>query len=445
MRKLPMITGLILVLFYILACLSPLVISLVISPETHHEFLVETGKGFALISFMILMLQPLLAGRFRWIERPFGLDIVIRFHKYAAILATVLLIAHPVLLATGKDGPSAVFGLNVPVSVYIGRIALVILLINMFLSLYNLPRGMKFEKWRVYHDFLGPFLLVLIFLHSLLKGKDLELQVMQYFWLGMLLIAVTAFLYHRIIRPRSLKKHPYRVDEVKQESDDVWTVKLVPPEGQAIYEYKPGQFQFITFYRDGDLPVEEHHWTISSSPSQRDYVSSTIKNLGDFTATIGQTKKGDTAVVHAPFGRFSYVFYPGEKDLVLLIGGIGITPVMSMLRHMRDTGVSIPVLLLYANKNENSIVFRDELSEMEKNESQSLKVVHVLEEPGEEWSGERGHIDREQIERYCGKDLTEKSFYLCGPPGTIHAAMQVLRELGVKDKQIHLEVFSFLT
>jgi len=440
-----MITGLILVAAYILICLSPLALSLIISQETHHELLFETGKGFALVSFMILMLQPLLAGRFRWIERPFGLDIVIRFHKYAAIIATVLLISHPVFLATGKDGPAAVFGLNVPISVYIGRFALIILLINVFLSLFSLPRGMKFEKWRVYHDFLGPLLLVLIFFHSLLKGEDLELSALQYFWLGTLLMAVTVFLYHRIIRPQSMKKHPYRVIDVKQEADDVWTVKLAPPEGHDVYQYKPGQFQFITFYRGDNLPVEEHHWTISSSPAQRDYVSSTIKNLGDFTSTMGETKKGDTAVVHAPFGRFSYVFYPDEKDLVFITGGIGITPVMSMLRHMRDTQTNISVLLLYANANERSIIFRDELSDMKEKGSPSLKVVHVLEEPGEGWNGEKGRIDRERIDRHCGDILAEKSFYLCGPPGMIKATLRILKERGVKDKRIHLEVFSFLT
>ena len=224
----------------------------------------------------------------------------------------------------------------------------------------------------------------------------------------------------------------------------MWTVKLAPPKGERCYDYLPGQFHFLTFHRGRNLPVEEHHWTISSSPSEMDTISSTIKELGDFTATIGQTKPGDTATAHGAFGRFSYVLHQDERDLVFIAGSIGITPLMSMLRHMCDTQSTISVLLLYGNRSEEDIVFRQELSEIEAGGSPRLKVVHVLSKPTESWCGETGRIDGQKIQEFCGRNLREKAYYICGPPAMISATIKNLRDFSVANAQIHVEVFAFL-
>jgi ferredoxin-NADP reductase len=173
-------------------------------------------------------------------------------------------------------------------------------------------------------------------------------------------------------------------------------------------------------------------------------VSSTIKALGDFTSTMGQTRVGDRAAVHGGFGRFSYVLYPKERDLVFIAGGIGITPLMSMIRHMQDTRDTRQVLLLYANKDQSGIVFSRELSEIEAGGHPSLRVVHVLGSPGPGWKGETGFVDEEKILRLCGDDLDGKIFYVCGPSGLIDAVLDALTGLGVEDYRIRIEIFSFL-
>ena len=190
--------------------------------------------------------------------------------------------------------------------------------------------------------------------------------------------------------------------------------------------------------------MEEHHWTISSSPAQKSYISSTIKAVGDFTATIGRTRIGDTAAVHGPFGRYSYVLHPEERDLVFLAGGIGITPLMAMLRHMRDVGDTRSVTLLYANKKEAGIVFRDELQQIAAGKNPNLSLIHVLSRPHENWTGETGHLDRDKIEKYCGPNLDEKTFYVCGPVKMAEGVMGILRKMGVPEWRIRREIFSFL-
>jgi len=439
-----MVRGLVYIVIYCVLVISPLLIVTFANPPSGQGIIYEIGKGFALIGFMILGLQAVLAARIKWIERPFGFDIVIRYHKHMAVFAAILILSHPLLLAFGGAGLALLTTLKIPWYLWAGKITLALLVITAVISLPQSPLRLSFERWRILHDTLFPAIIVLAFLHSSFIGMDFKSAVLRGLWVGMLALALLVFIYHRFVRPLLLDHHRYRVVAVRQETNNVWTVTLAPPKGERRYAYLPGQFQFITFHRGRGLPEEEHHWTISSSPTVKGSVSSTIKELGDFTVTIGQTKPGDTATIHAPFGRFSYVLHPDERDLVFVAGGIGITPLMGMLRHMRDTKAAIPVLLLYANKDEGEICFKKELAAIEKGRNPKLKVVHCLSGPAQGWKGETGRIDRERIERYCGKGIGKKAFYICGPPGLLEGTIATLKALGVPDGRMHIEIFSFL-
>lgn len=440
-----MIRGLTLLLLYILALGSPLALASILAPEASSAFLYELGRGMALSGATLLLLQVVLAARLKWVERSFGQDMLLRFHRNTGVLGLAMLIPHPILLALGGAGWGLLWNLHTPWYITAGRLALLVLVLNVAASLLRRRIKLSFERWRLAHDLLGPALLVLILLHSSNAGQDLKAGSMRMAWFVAFGSIFVLSAYHRIVRPILLGRHPYRVVEVRPKAENVWTIRLAPPKGHKRFNYLPGQFQFLTLHRHGrDLPEEEHHFTISSSPTETGYISSTIKAVGDFTATIGKTRPGDTATVHAPFGRFSYLLHPKDTDMVFIAGGIGITPLRSMLRHMHDTGAKRNVLLIYANRREQDIVFRRELDEMAAESGGRLTAVHVLSQPEPEWRGETGHIDKQLITRLCGQDLPSKAFYLCGPPGLVRASLQVLRQLGVPARRIRLEYFSFL-
>ncbi|MFP4169356.1 MAG: ferric reductase-like transmembrane domain-containing protein [Desulfonatronovibrionaceae bacterium] len=440
-----MIGGLSRILLYMGIIIIPMSMVTIGGRGSAQGFIYELGRNAGLVAVMILFSQVLLAARIKWIERPFGLDILLRFHKYMGITAAFLLLAHPLLLAAGSGRLDLLISLKQPVYIWLGKAGLVLLLAHTGFSLYSSRLNLQFETWRLIHDILAPVLIAVAFIHSLATGSDLQQPLMQGLWFVFLIIAAGVYGWHLLIRPIRLKKRPWQVVEVLPEAPNVWTVKLSPPAGKSIYDYLPGQFQFITFYRGRNLPVEEHPWTISSSPTEKKYISSTIKSLGDFTASIKDTRPGDTAAVHGPFGRFSHVLNPKENDLVFVAGGIGITPLMSMLRYMRDKKEKKrSVLLLFGNPNTEQIVFRRELEKIESGGVPRLKVVHVLSAPEEDWSGERGHIDQEKITRLGGSDLSGKSFYVCGPPPLVNDVVNTLLNMGVSYRQIHVEIFSFL-
>ena len=404
----------------------------------------QVGRCCALAAFMILCLQVVLTGRFRVVERPFGLDVLVRFHRRMAVAGGVLLLCHPILLVLGGLGPELLYSLDLPWYIWAAKATLTLLAINLLISLFQKRLSLGFERWRLLHDLLGPSILTLAFTHSWFVKSGFPGTGLAFAWPFCVSASLALIIGHRIVRPFLAAKRPYTVSAVRQEAPGVWTLELTAPAGEKLYEYLPGQFQFLTLLRGRELPVEEHHFTISSSPTQNGFVSSTIKESGDFTATIGRTSPGDKAVIQAPFGRFSYLLHPEDTDLVFLAGGIGVTPLMSMLRHMRDTGSDIPVTFIYANRGQADIVFREELANIEAGGHPRLRMAHVLSRPEPGWQGEQGHLDEDLIRRLCGEELSGKSFYLCGPPGLVAASLQALKRLRIPSSRIRREIFSFL-
>jgi ferredoxin-NADP reductase len=143
--------------------------------------------------------------------------------------------------------------------------------------------------------------------------------------------------------------------------------------------------------------------------------------------------------VQGAFGRFSYVLHPNETHLVFIAGGIGITPFMSMIRHMHDTGNARDVLLLYANWTEKDIVFREELNRISASGCPRLTVVHVLSRPADTWQGPRGRIDAALLRQYC--EVHDRAFYLCVPGGMYKTLIASLRAMGVPRHSIRYERF----
>ncbi|MFP4527779.1 MAG: ferric reductase-like transmembrane domain-containing protein [Candidatus Kapaibacterium sp.] len=427
--------------FYFLIVISPLALIFLSGPITSHEYIYETGKAFAIIGFMIVMMQFVLSSRRKWIERPYGLDIIFRFHKSMAMLAGFLILMHPLLLAFGSGHTELLYSIDLPWYILLGKFGLLLILIHILISAFREKIGLGFQKWRVWHNILGAAIIAGIFIHSLIAGGDLDLTALLVLWIAIAAIALIFYIHHKLIVPAQRKDLAYSITDVRQETHDVWTLEMSPPENHPRYEYNPGQFHFIKLLRDRGLPEEEHHFTISSSPTQSGAVTSTIKESGDFTSTIKDTQKGDKVAIEAPFGRFSHVFFPEDDEIAFIAGGIGITPIMSMLRHMRDTDDPRKVTLIYANHTEGDIVFRRELEEMAEKQHPNLTIVHVLDSPGEDWQGETGYVNDEIITKYI-PDLSKMAFYICCPPPMRKQMLDILERKNIDSSKIRLEIFS---
>ena len=390
----------------------------------------------ALVAFPILALQFVIAAQLRWLEAPFGLDVVLQFHRIMAFVALVLLCAHPLLVSAGES-----WGLltrwNVRWPIWAGRLALLVLVVQIATAIFRRIMRIRYETWRRLHNGVAFLLLGLALLHSLSLGHDLEHRAAKMIWLAFPLVAGGAWCYGRLARPWLLRRRPYRILSVRHEAPRVWTLMLAPG-GNPTLDYAPGQFQFLRLYGRG-ISSEEHPFSIASSPLSDGQICVTVKECGDFTSTIGRIKPGGLATVHGPFGRFSHVFHP-SLDLVFIAGGIGITPLMSMLRYMHDRREARRVLLVYANRTEAEIVFRSELDTLESSGFPTLKTIHILSEPTPDWVGQIGRLDLSSLEAFCG-GFSGKMFFLCCPPRMTAGLIRGLKQAGVGLELIHTDYF----
>ena len=428
--------GVFLMVLYPALILMPLAILTALQPQSDRSRIAEAGVDCATIALPILALQFVIAGRFRWIEAPFGLDVLLAFHRAMGLLAASLLCVHPLLVAAGNEW-SLLTRLNVHWYIWAGRSALALLLAHILLSLRRRSLNLSHEHWRQLHTVFALSILTLAFAHAFAVGG--EQPGARVVWSAVFAIAIVAWLYGRVVRPRLLRACGFRVTEVRQEAPRVWTVQLEQRHGRAL-RYAPGQFQFLRF-PDSDIPSEDHPFTIASTPTAAKRISVTIKESGDFTAHVRHLQPGDLATVHGPFGRFSHTLHPREEELVLIAGGVGITPLISMLRWMRDRGETRPVTLIYANRRPESALFAQELAELESDAALQLKVVHVFSDAPPGWEGEAGRLDARRIAHLCG-GIEGKGFYLCCPGDMTATMARGVRRLGVSSRRIHTDHFA---
>jgi predicted ferric reductase len=429
--------GVLLVTLYPLLVAAPLLIFTALGPVSDHSRVAEVGVDCAVVGFAIFALQFVITARLSWVEAPFGLDVLLMFHRAMALVATALLCVHPILVAQ-SEGWSLLAGLRVHWYIWVGRLALALLLLQVIASLSRRVIHLSYQQWRRVHNPIALAILTLGFAHGLAAGDDMHGGGLVV-WGATMAVALGFWLYSRVVRPRLLLRHPFRVIGVKPEAPRVWTLTLAPRSGRS-FQFAPGQFQFLRLH-GAQVSSEEHPFTIASSPARSGRITLTIKESGDFTGEIGRVRPGDRATVHGPFGRFSYTLHPREKDLVFVAGGVGITPLMSMLRHMRDRGKSRRVLLVYASRSAADVLFADELEAMRAAQHPRLELVHVLADAPSSWAGETGKLDAERLARLCG-GVEGKAFYLCCPPPMTASIIRGLGRMGVSPRHMHTDYFS---
>ena len=179
-------------------------------------------------------------------------------------------------------------------------------------------------------------------------------------------------------------------------------------------------------------------FSISSSPTETGYIEFTTRMSGsDYKNALDMMKTGDSIHISGPFGRFTY--NPEYKKIVFLSGGIGITPIRSIMEYVSDKKIDADIVLLYGNKNEEGIAFKKDLDEI--SAGKNMKVIHVLSDPGPAWTGYRGYISKDIIAKEV-TDYMERQFYIVGPPGMVAALTKALDEMKIAKENIILENFA---
>jgi predicted ferric reductase len=424
---------------YLVAAAAPLLFIVIHDAPGPRGGWHDLSVSLGFIGLAMFGLQFVLSARVRSVTRPFGIDVVVQFHRHISYVAALFVLAHPVLLVfTNAPMARLLNPFTAPWPARFGLMAVVMLVALIATSVWRTRLGLRYETWRLLHAVLAVFILGFSLGHVLLVGYYVSQPWKQVLWVTMSVVAVGFLVHSRIVRPIQLHRRPYRIDKVVERGPETWSVVLRPVGHDGI-RFRPGQFAWLMI---GEHPwgLEQHPFSFSSSAEEHDGVEMTIKSLGDFTSTIGDLVPGTTAYLDGPYGAFTTELNEAQTFL-FAVGGIGITPVMSMLRTLADRGDKRPSTLLYGVSDLDDITFADALAELEG--TLDLEVVIVPEEAPEQWSGPRGFIDADLLDHYLPEHRERIQCFVCGPDVMMDAVEQSLHDLGVPPDHVNLERFAF--
>lgn len=217
---------------------------------------------------------------------------------------------------------------------------------------------------------------------------------------------------------------------VTQETPDVKTFRVNAPEGGKLFEHMPGQCAMVC------VPgVSEAMFSITSSPTNRDYQEFSIKKCGQLTEALHTLQVGDEITVRGPYGNH----FPVEdalkgKDLLFIAGGIGLAPLRSVINYVLDNRADYGAVdILYGSRSADDLVKLQEIQEVWA-KAPNTNVYLTIDRPQDGWDGHVGFVPAYLKEIGFSAD---KTALVCGPPIMIKFVLAGLQELGFSKEQVY--------
>jgi glycine betaine catabolism B len=222
------------------------------------------------------------------------------------------------------------------------------------------------------------------------------------------------------------------VIETEQTTASSRSIRLFRPQG---FDFLPGQFIILNL--EGTQGEMAKPLSLSCSPTE-DFLQVTKRLTGhEFSNALLSLKRGDSVGFSGPYGRFTFLGEYGK--IAMLSGGIGITPLRSMIKYCTDRRLPTDIVLFYSNRQEDDIPFNGEFEAL-KAKNQKFTIINTLTRPGPSWKGRVGRIDANMI-RQMLNDYSERVFYTSGPKKMVDSMQLVLDEMNIPASQTRKEYF----
>ncbi|MDO8884582.1 ferric reductase-like transmembrane domain-containing protein [Pseudotabrizicola sp.] len=437
-------SGLALAGLYLAMCLVPLLLTFGRSVARLDAW-ERAGAALGMVALVATAIQFVTSGRFEAVSGRLGIDKIMAFHKVAAWWVLIAIVLHPLayVLPTWVDDPARgaerlTAYLTVP-HYRSGVVALVALLVLVLTSILRDRLPWRYETWRAAHLVLGLVAVGGGVHHAVTTGRFSAMGPVHGFWwaAGLSVVAVMAVLYGW--RWAMLHRHPWRLTKVTKLADRMWELDIQPSTNSPTPGYSAGQFVWMTEGKRR-FPLFDHPFSIADSPA-RPGLSLIIKEAGDFTGGIGSLAPGTAIGIDGPYGEFTLDQHPGDA-VVLLAGGVGIAPIMGILRDLVARRDPRPVRLAYAAGVPANFACLPEIKAAV--QALDLKVMLVSEEDANGWGGLLGRLSHDRLRDLIdGLDPQRMVALICGPGPMVTATSDALLDLGVSMNKIVYERFDY--
>ena len=403
-------------------------------------WLTNAGRITGLLAGYLVVVLLALMARVPAVERGVGTDRLARWHSMLGRYTVCLAVTHAVLIIWGYSvsahqnvvAQTNSLLLSYP-DVLMGTVALGLFVTVGITSARAARRRLSYETWHFVHLY-AYLAIALAFSHQFATGADFMTNPpARLLWATMYLTVGSTLLWFRLLRPiRQALRNQLRVAEVRWESNDTMSIWI---SGRNLHSLgaEPGQF-FRWRFLTRELWWASNPYSLSAAPTS-DFLRITVKEAGDHSRSLLQLKPGTRVVAEGPFGAFTAA-RRGKRRVLLLAGGVGITPIRALFESM--PGNPGDITLVYRARDSQDVVFADELDQIAR--ARGARVHYLL--------GSRGHGQRKdpltaaRLEQLV-PDLRGRDIYLCGPPGMTDHVRAELRSAKVPRRQIHHESFTF--
>jgi predicted ferric reductase len=398
--------------------------------------IITASRFFALTGSYLSIIGILLIARISWIENVLGHDRLVTWHRKAMPFALYFISLHVLLVILGYAGLDQMrIGSETwtMITTYPWMLPATLgfaLLLIAGISSYRIYRNsISYETWWIIHlyTYLG---VALSFMHQILTGAMfISHPLARYYWIALYSMVVVAILYWRILIPliRSIR-HQLRVEKVVSEGPGVVSIYIT---GRDIYSLNAQGGQFFSWrFLQKELWFQSHPYSLSASPTD-DSLRITVKALGDSSSTLANLVPGTRVFVEGPYGIFKASSARRGRQIVLIGGGVGITPLRAIMEEFPS---NTKIDILYRASSESELVLRKELDEIA---SKVGAKVHYL-------VGSRStHTMSYEYLKEILPNFQDAEVFVCGPEGLVSAVKAATKRAGIPKNRFHDEAFAF--
>ncbi len=368
----------------------------------------------------------MLATRWRWVEQLFGgLDRVYALHGLLGRWTLTLILLHlGILLAQalpdwGLAATYVIPGLDLSYTLGGAGVALLTLLVAATIWV-----RFPYQRWLASHRWMGaPYLFGGA--HAIVAQGD------WYLWL-LTIIGGYAWIYRSFLYHRWGPRRDGTISRVTRfHNVTELTLTLDQP-----HRFQPGQFVFFAVTRSqAGLPDEQHPFSISAIFDERT-IRLSAKRLGDYTARLGELMPGDQVAVFGGYGTFGARGLAAAGPAIWIAGGIGITPFLSLLRHIAESQAAYTgnITFIWTVREQADAIYLNEITALTARTPQIRFHLHV--------AASDGWLTAERLAALAGDRLATARILLCGPPAMMRALTDQFVAQGVQRSQIISEEFA---
>ncbi|MDO6562405.1 ferric reductase-like transmembrane domain-containing protein [Amphritea sp. 1_MG-2023] len=414
----------------------------------HQDSYATTLMTINMLAMMAFYIQFPLASRLKQIPLFANIDWSISRHKKVGQWLGIIFLFHPILILAPRfmvsfnDGMHSLISVITAPQMLTGLIAWVAMIIWILTAIFKDALPLRYETWRFSHMLGFVVITILATLHVTSVGSHGQFQAsFNLIWWSLCSASIAMVLYNYSIKPFIQRSQPFKLLDVSQISRTDWQV-TIEKKSDSAFNFTAGQFVWLnTSQHSGG--VKEHPFSIASCQRDLPKISFIIRNLGDYTSKLNQLTVGQDVYLDGPYGSMNLAESANAKAIVLIAGGAGIGPMLSLLRGLAEAHDPRPIRLIYGNNHMDQMVLQDEIKRLEKTMPNFKQQLACLTAPicTDIY---QGVIDTCCIEAVIKSESPDDwTVYLCGPKPMITSVNKSLKSLKISRANIHFEHLSF--